>query len=972
LPLAVRGGSVLRLALVAAFLMTSSAAARGAPVVDPALRFQTLATTHFIICFHRGEEESARRLAVIAEDTWRALREPFDVQPPEHTYVLLVDQSELANGSAYPLPYNTIVVTAAWPSGSDFIGLTDDWLRLVFTHEFTHIVHLDRSVGWADAVRHVFGRVPLAFPNVFLPLWQIEGLAVYEESALTGEGRLHAGDFRAVEMEARRAGALEPLDRVNGGLVDWPVGLAAYAYGAAFQEYLVNRYGADKIAALAEITARRVPYLSSGAFKEVYGRSLGDLWRDYEAEPAEAAPTPPEAATVTRLTHRGFIVSGPRFAPPRCSGCASEIVYSVQTPHGFPSLNAVGLDGAKDRRLTTRYLGSTAGVSRDTIVFDEQEIRRNVGLYSDLRAYDRRTGTVRALTREARLLDPDLSPDGTRIVCAKSTLGRRDLVVLQLKDLTSRTIVSGPDTEFDAPRWSPDGRLIAAARHKLGSESELVLVDPETAAITVLASDSAARIVTPTWRPDGGAVVAAADFGGGVFNLYEFDLQQKQPPRQLTYTTGGATWPDVSSDGRTLVFVGYTTSGFDIFSMTYDPRANLTDGSMPSLRAGASATSAAADSGSAASLTATAATYMPWSTLAPTSWTPIVDSQPDQLRAGASFAGRDLLGYHSYALSATWLVDGPRGATTPSGAAPDWQAAYAYSRWRPVLFATAGRQTSFFAGPSTAAGAPADSTLRQHQIEGGLELPFLHTRSSHVLFGSLFRSADEYALTAGAATYHRTGLRGGWETTTAHVYGYSISPEGGVTVGGTIESVRRSLGSAGDGVTVTADARAYIPGFASHQVLALRGAAGRSTGDDVASRTFLLGGAGPAGGPLSFDSRAMSLLRGFPADTFAGSRVAIVNADYRVPLWWPGRGHGTWPIFVQSLQAAAFADAGNAWSTAFHTSDIKTAFGAELSSNLVAGYTLPFTATVGVGIGHDGAGRVADERTWYVRIGRAF
>ena len=80
-----------------------------------------------------------------------------------------------------------IVVTAVWPAGSEFIGNVDDWLRYVFTHEFTHIVHLDRSIGWARLLRGIFGRTAIAFPNLFLPAWQIEGLATYEESALAAE-----------------------------------------------------------------------------------------------------------------------------------------------------------------------------------------------------------------------------------------------------------------------------------------------------------------------------------------------------------------------------------------------------------------------------------------------------------------------------------------------------------------------------------------------------------------------------------------------------------------------------------------------------------------------------------------------------------------------------------------------------------------------------------------------------------------
>jgi hypothetical protein len=159
-------------ALTAAVLLLLAGTADAATWFDPALRFRTLPTEHFIIYFHQGEESLARRLAVIAEEAWRALQRPLGVLPPRRTQVVLADQTERANGYATPLPYDTIVIYTVSPSGSEFVF--DDWLRLAFTHEFTHIVHLDRSEGWARMVRSIFGRTPFAFPNVFLPTWQIE------------------------------------------------------------------------------------------------------------------------------------------------------------------------------------------------------------------------------------------------------------------------------------------------------------------------------------------------------------------------------------------------------------------------------------------------------------------------------------------------------------------------------------------------------------------------------------------------------------------------------------------------------------------------------------------------------------------------------------------------------------------------------------------------------------------------------
>jgi hypothetical protein len=960
------------LGLVAAM----AASAPAASLFDPALRFRALTTEHFVVYFHQGEDRLAQHLAAIAEETWRTLRQPLGVSPPLLTHVVLADQTELANGHATPLPRDTIVIYPVWPSGSEFDF--DDWLRLAFTHEFTHIVHLDRSEGWARVVRSVLGRTPLAFPNLFLPAWQIEGLATYEESVITGEGRLHAGDFQAIVREAARAHALEPLDRVNGGLTDWPGGAAWYAYGAGFHEYLAGRFGAETLAALAEATARRVPYTGSRAFEHVYGLPLGRLWRDYEEAAMVSAAAMPADDGARRLTREGFSHSGPRFDPYPCATCPIDIFYSAGSADGFPGLYRVGTEGSPPHRVTRRYLGSATAIGRDVIYFDQLEWRRNVGLYSDLYELSRPTGRVRQLTSDARLLDPDLSPDGARLACVRDRPGQRDLVLVSTAGFTTRatpieaqdlgsfitTLASEPETHFNGPRWSPDGSRLAVERHRANALPEVVIVDVATGSVRVVAADTHARFVTPTWRPDGRAIVAAVAPRDETFNLQELFLDGS-PPRQLTHTTGGATWPDVSADGRTLAFVGYTTGGYDVFSMAY-PR--------PAASAGVDRASPAIqpDRPLAERPPLPATEYSPRRTLKPTSWSPFVQGGSSQLRVGAAVAGSDVLGYHAYLATATWRVSSPAGAPAPAAAAPDWQLSYAYARWRPALYVSASTQTSFFAGPATEAGTPAPATLRERQIEAGALLPILHVRVSHQALVSMIRAVDDYTLPARTLSRDRTAARAGWLTTSAHTYGYSISPEGGVTAGTTIELVRRSFGSLADATTVTGDLRAYLPSFAPHHVVALRLAGGASSGDPAEGRTFLLGGNSASTGVLDFGSRAFSLLRGFPDATFAGSRVALLNADYRWPIARPQRGLGTWPLFVHTIHGAVFADGGGAWTRAFRAGAIKTSAGAEISADVIAGYSFPVTATIGAAWRHDGSGAVADGATVYFRVGKAF
>ncbi len=701
----------------------------------------------------------------------------------------------------------------------------------------------------------------------------------------------------------------------------------------------------------------------------------------------------PADVPLTRLTRQGFWIAGPRFDPFTCAECSPEIVYSARNPDGFPALYRLALDGSAPRQVTTRYTGSTVGIGRDVLYFDQVERRRNVGFYSDLYMLVRADGSVRQVTSEARLLDPDLSPDGTTLVCTQGRPGQRDLVTVRLKPDTpgtggssspvsvvstfSRTVItpliSEPDVYFDAPRWSPDGRTIAVERHRIGALPEIVLVDGGTQAVRVLASDPHIRFTMPAWRPDGAALVVAAAPEEQTFNLVELAIDGSAK-RQLTHTTGGALWPDVSPNGKTIVFAGYTSAGYDLFSMPYPLNVNpmereavgrATIAPLPSESLRASR--AKSDSPNLPTFA-----YSPVQTLKPTWWTPVIENDGETIRAGGSIQGTDVLGYHGYAASASWLVTSTTNAPMPSRATPNWELFYTYNRWRPKFYAVASSSTSFSVGPATESGAASDSTLRETSVEGGVIVPILHARTLHSALVSVGRSSNEYTLPTESFTRARTPFRAGWQTITAHSYGYSISPEQGFGAGATAEAVRRSLGSDGDSTTYTADLRAYVPGILPHHVVAVRLSGGASNGDPTVGRTFLLGGSTGADRLVDFSSRASSLLRGFGDATFAGSRVALVNAEYRFPVLRVQRGYGTWPVFLHTIHASVFADAGEAWTRTFGADRLKTSLGGEVSANIVAGYFAQLTLAAGAAWGHDRSGAFADRATAYFRVGKAF
>ena len=108
---------------------------------------------------------------------------------------------------------------------------------------------------------------------------------------------------------------------------------------------------------------------------------------------------------------------------------------------------------------------------------------------------------------------------------------------------------------------------------------------------------------------------------------------------------------------------------------------------------------------------------------------------------------------------------------------------------------------------------------------------------------------------------------------------------------------------------MTADARHYWRVWPRHGVIAVRGAAAGSWGDDEGRRVFSASGNAPQPG-FAFGRDAIGLLRGFDQDDVTGSRAVVLNVDYRLPLMRIDRGIGTVPAFMRSLHGAMFVDVG--------------------------------------------------------------
>src|SRR4030095_5676518 len=101
----------------------------------------TIETDHFVLHYYAPLGDVARCIAVVAERAHRNLAPALDHEPRGKTLIVVVDDTDSANGFASTLPRNAIQLYATAPNSFSELDDHDDWLYGLISHEYTHILH---------------------------------------------------------------------------------------------------------------------------------------------------------------------------------------------------------------------------------------------------------------------------------------------------------------------------------------------------------------------------------------------------------------------------------------------------------------------------------------------------------------------------------------------------------------------------------------------------------------------------------------------------------------------------------------------------------------------------------------------------------------------------------------------------------------------------------------------------------------
>ena len=200
--------------------------------------------------------------------------------------VILTSDEKILNGYYTPYPGTRIVINDTIPGSGELLVFNDTLLG-VFTHELTHALGAENRDSFFGFLSAVFGDYVIPSYGFNLPLFLVEGLAVYgETSVLSGfygfpQGRLNDSSYGEKLVLAKSLGDFPSWQEVSGAGNEYYDGSLPYIYGAGFVEYLAENYGENKITTLLENSSSFNFLFTDGVFKKTFGLSIDVLWENF-------------------------------------------------------------------------------------------------------------------------------------------------------------------------------------------------------------------------------------------------------------------------------------------------------------------------------------------------------------------------------------------------------------------------------------------------------------------------------------------------------------------------------------------------------------------------------------------------------------------------------------------------------------------------------------------------------------------
>ncbi|MCL5019917.1 MAG: hypothetical protein M1426_05580 [Patescibacteria group bacterium] len=545
----------------------------------PELEWQTIETEHFVIHFHQGEDRTPKVVAKIAEEIYQSITQLYQYVPREKIHFIIRDTDDYANGATYYYD-NKIDI---WSLPMDFaLRGTHNWLRNVITHEFTHMIHMQRArkitrhtpgvfFQWLGYEKEKRKDVVYGFPNIIasypiamtiIPGWFAEGVAQYTTERF-GYDAWDSHRDMIIRMRVLSNNLLS-IDEMGSFGKNRLGNESLYNQGYSLVRYIAEKYGVETLEKLTKGMQKQRYLTFNAAVRNVLKMTESELhnnWRKSLEEYYSQA-----LKTIQTNEVNGDIVQQAGFANLFPAWSPNDNDYAFLSNRGADYLAFTNLYLMKSDSKKLELI--EGGVQFPPVWFTDgsgfvyihQEKTSTGCHYNDLYLYDRNTRRSRRLTYGQRAFYPSISHDGKYIAFARVQDGTFNLAVIQTETGKIRQVTDFTDShQIFQSVWTPDDKQIIFSCSRDAARQIASINSDGTGMKYLLQGENDFR--DPVLSPDGKTLYYSADITG-IFNIYRMDIVTGRQ-ELLTNVTGGAFMPSVNKRGE-LLFAQYMNEGYRI------------------------------------------------------------------------------------------------------------------------------------------------------------------------------------------------------------------------------------------------------------------------------------------------------------------------------------------------------------------------------------------------------------------------
>ena len=391
------------------------------------LNGKQLETDHFKIHFYSDTEILAREAAGIMEYVYPHITDLYQYEPKEKTHLIFTDTEDVANGVAYYYDNKMVI----WASPLDIaLRGSHKWLENVLTHEFTHIISIQKAmkagtavpgaylqwIGYEDETHKnvLYGYpntiVSYAIPGALVPPWLAEGTAQFMYHNANWDNWDSHRDMiqrdRALNDNLQTFAEMNTFGKCGIG------NESVYNGGYAFVNYIAEKFGADALRELMVELSNPFQFSINNIIEEVTGISGKELYNQFANELTEKYNNHIDIINANEDNIKLLEDNGTTNLYPKWSSNNSKIAYISNKENDYFSqtdLYIYDINTQEEEKIANSIHSAPTWGKNDSIIYysKKPKMRNSKGYrYYDIFSYDFISEKEKRLTKFARAVSP--------------------------------------------------------------------------------------------------------------------------------------------------------------------------------------------------------------------------------------------------------------------------------------------------------------------------------------------------------------------------------------------------------------------------------------------------------------------------------------------------------------------------------------------------------------------------------------